>query len=163
MGITGESRKFAPRPVLIILACSVALAAVAASASGAVNIPWSRFPQLLWRGADSGDMALHNVLFQIRLPRVLFSMVTGAALAATGVAMQALFRNPLAEPGLVGISSGAALGAVCAITMAASSFFAVAGAAFLGGLLSTFIAYSVGCRHRGVAGLLLAGVAINAI
>lgn len=163
MGITGVSRKFAPRPVLILLACSLTLAALAASASGAVNIPWARFPHLLWGGADSADIALHNVLFQIRLPRVLFSIVTGAALAAAGVAMQALFRNPLAEPGLVGISSGAALGAVCAIIVAARSFFTIAGAAFLGGLLATFLAYSIGRRHRGVASLLLAGVAINAV
>src|SRR3546814_16222780 len=86
-----------------------------------------------------------------------------AALAATGVTMQALVRNCLAEPGLVGISSGAALGAVCAIVLTAGGFVLIAGSAFLGSLGATFLAYAIGRRYRGVAGLLLAGVAINAM
>lgn len=155
--------KLAPQPVLAILACGLALATLAASASGAVPIPWGSFPRLLWGQLGPGDMLLHNVLMDIRLPRVLFSAVAGAALAATGVAMQALFRNPLAEPGLVGISSGAALGAVFAIVMTAGSFLIIAGSAFLGSLLATFLAYSIGRRYNGVAGLLLAGIAINTI
>src|SRR5690606_7322036 len=97
----------------------------------------SSIPRLLWGDPAADDMLLHNVLLQIRVPRVLFSIVTGAALAATGVTMQALFRNPLAEPGLVGISSGAALGAVCAIVMTAGGFLMVAASAFAGSLLAT--------------------------
>lgn len=155
--------KLAPQPVLALLAGGLMLAALAASASGAVAIPWGSFPRLLWGELTPDDMLLHNVLMDIRLPRVLFSAVAGAALAATGVAMQALFRNPLAEPGLVGISSGAALGAVFAIVMTAGSFFTIACAAFLGSLLATFLAYSIGRRYNGVAGLLLAGIAINTI
>ncbi|WP_073106100.1 FecCD family ABC transporter permease [Pollutimonas bauzanensis] len=158
-----DSRKLAPRPVLACLACCLALAALAASASGAVFIPWASFPRLLWGHLLPGDDLLRNVLVDIRLPRVLFSAMTGAALAATGVTMQALFRNPLAEPGLVGISSGAALGAVCAIVMTAGGFLTVAAAAFGGSLLATWLAYSIGRRYRGVAGLLLAGIAINTI
>ncbi|HUG58282.1 MAG TPA: iron chelate uptake ABC transporter family permease subunit [Candidimonas sp.] len=143
--------------------CCLVLAALAASASGAVSIPWDRYPRLLWGELAPDDVLLHKVLLDIRLPRVLFSSMTGAALAVTGVTMQALFRNPLAEPGLVGISSGAALGAVFAIVMTAGSFFVVASAAFCGSLLATFLAYSIGRRYRGVAGLLLAGIAINTI
>lgn len=155
--------KLAPQPVLALLLCGLILAAVGASASGALTIPWGRFPHLLWGELAPGDLLLHKVLLDIRLPRVLFSAVAGAALAATGVAMQALFRNPLAEPGLVGISSGAALGAVFAIVMTAGSFFIIAGSAFLGSLLATFLAYSIGRRYNGVAGLLLAGIAINTV
>lgn len=157
------SRKLAPQPVLIALLCCLAAAALVSSASGALHIPWASIPRLLWGEPGAEDALLHNVLLYIRLPRVLFSIVAGAALAATGVTMQALFRNPLAEPGLVGISSGAALGAVCAIVMTAGGFFLVAASAFAGSLLATFLAYSIGRRYRGVAGLLLAGIAINTV
>ncbi|MDN5863559.1 MAG: iron ABC transporter permease, partial [Salinisphaera sp.] len=92
--------------------CLLVVVALAASASGAVHIPWGDIPGLLWGIPAPGETLLRNVLLDIRVPRVLFGAMAGAALAATGVTMQALFRNPLAEPGLVGISSGAALGAV---------------------------------------------------
>lgn len=163
MRVYSAPGKLAPQPVLIFLVFCLALAALAASASGAVAIPWGSFPRLLWGELAPDDMLIHNVLLDIRLPRVLFSTIVGAALAATGVTMQALFRNPLAEPGLVGISSGAALGAVFAIVMTAGSFFIIGAAAFLGSLVATFLAYSIGRRYNGVAGLLLAGIAINTI
>ncbi|WP_370632047.1 FecCD family ABC transporter permease [Pusillimonas sp. MFBS29] len=163
MATVSGSHKYAPQPVLIGLLCCLVLAGLVSGASGALQIPWSRMPYLLWGDVAPDDALMQNVLLQIRLPRVLFSAVTGAALAATGVTMQALFRNPLAEPGLVGISSGAALGAVCAIVMTAGGFFLVAAFAFAGSLLATFLAYSVGRRFPGVAGLLLAGIAINTV
>ena len=157
------SGRLAPRPALAWLAVCLLLAALAASASGAMPIPWSRLPTLLWGEAQPGDRLLRSVLLDIRLPRVLLSMTAGAALAVAGAAMQALFRNPLAEPGLVGISSGSALGAVCAIVAGASGQPAVAGAAFVGGLGATFLAYGAGRRYPGMAGLLLAGIAINTL
>ena len=67
-------------------------------------------------------MLWRNVLIDIRLPRVLFAVVAGAGLAVSGAAMQALFRNPLAEPGLIGITAGGALGAVGAIVLTAGGF-----------------------------------------
>lgn len=147
-----------------LLGVALAVVALAACASGAVTIPWLRLSHLLFADSLSPqDAMLRSVLLDIRVPRVLFSGVTGAVLAATGVVMQALFRNPLAEPGLVGISSGAALGAVLAIVLTAGGFAAVAGSAFLGSLAATFLAYAIGSRYRGVAGLLLAGIAINAL
>lgn len=163
MNIRPGPGRLSPQSVLLVLAACLALAALAASASGAVRIPWTSFPRLLWGEPGPGEELLQNVLFDIRMPRVLFCAVAGAALAVSGVTMQALFRNPLAEPGLVGTSSGAALGAVCAIVMTAGGFFMVASAAFLGSLGATFLAYSIGRRYRGVAGLLLAGVAINTV
>lgn len=163
MRIVTPSRKLAPRPLLAALAICLVLVALGASASGAVFIPWPSLPRLLWGELGPGDKLLHDILVEIRLPRVVFSAVVGGALAATGVAMQALFRNPLAEPGLVGISAGAALGAVTAIVMTAGGFFVIAAAAFTGSLCATFLAYAVGSRYPGVAGLLLAGIAINAI
>lgn len=163
MHIMSDSQKLAPQTVLVALVCCLVVATLASSASGAVHIPWGSIPRLLWGVPEAGDTLLQNVLLHIRLPRVLFSIVAGAALAVTGVTMQALFRNPLAEPGLVGISAGAALGAVCAIVLLAGGFFVVATAAFIGSLGATFLAYSIGRRYRGVAGLLLAGIAINTV
>ncbi|EJO32912.1 FecCD family ABC transporter permease [Achromobacter marplatensis] len=146
-----------------LLTAALVLAALAATAHGAVAIPLRELPSLLW-GAPTPESALwRNVLIDIRLPRVLFAMVTGAGLAISGAAMQALFRNPLAEPGLIGISAGGALGAVAAIVLFSGGFWVTAPMAFVGSLLATLCAYAVGRRVPGVAGLLLAGVAITAM
>ncbi len=110
------------------------------------------------------------VLWEIRLPRVVLSAVIGAGLAVSGVALQALFRNPLAEPGLIGVSSSAAFGAVFIIVL--GSFFwqevavwQISGAAFLTACISTAMLYLIATRrgHTDVALMLLAGVAFNAI
>ena len=146
-----------------LLAAALMLAMMAATANGAVAIPLRELPSLLW-GAPTPETALwRNVLIDIRLPRVLFALVAGAGLAVAGAAMQALFRNPLAEPGLIGISAGGALGAVAAIVLTSGGFWVTAPAAFAGSLLATLCAYAVGRRVPGVAGLLLAGVAITAM
>jgi iron complex transport system permease protein len=106
-------------------------------------------------------------LWLIRIPRLLMAVVVGAALATAGVVMQGVFRNPLAEPGVIGISSGAAVGASAAIVFGLS----FAGAltlpllAFLGGLLATLVVYSA-ARADGrteVVTLVLTGIAVNAI
>jgi len=153
------------RSVLVLAGLGVALliALLLAVTSGAVEIPWRMLPAIVSGRSEDAAPLLRQVFLEIRLPRVLFSAVVGAALAVTGVAMQALFRNPLAEPGLVGISSGGALGAVSAIVLTAGGFFVIATAAFAGSLLATFLAYLLGRRYPGVAGLLLAGIAVNAI
>ncbi|MBO1013086.1 iron ABC transporter permease [Achromobacter sp. SD115] len=146
-----------------LLAAALAVAVVAATANGAVAIPLRELPSLLW-GAPTPENALwRNVLIDIRLPRVLFALVAGAGLAVSGAAMQALFRNPLAEPGLIGISAGGALGAVAAIVLTSGGFWITAPSAFAGSLVATLCAYAVGRRVPGVAGLLLAGVAITAM
>ncbi len=161
--MSSGSRKLAPRLVMAMLAAAVVLAMLAAAAGGAVAIPWARIPGLLWGAQEPGEALLRNILVDIRLPRVLFSALAGAALALTGAVIQALFRNPLAEPGLVGISAGGALGAVAAIVLTSGGFVAIAVSAFAGSLLATFMAYGIGRRHPGVAGILLAGIAINAV
>lgn len=155
----------ARRSLLVLGGLSTALLAalLLAATSGAVDIPWRMLPAILSGSVEDVPPVLRQVFLDIRLPRVIFSAVVGAALAVTGVAMQALFRNPLAEPGLVGISSGGALGAVSAIVLTAGGFFVIASAAFAGSLLATFLAYLLGRRYPGVAGLLLAGIAVNAI
>ncbi|HIE40701.1 MAG TPA: iron ABC transporter permease [Thiomicrorhabdus sp.] len=110
------------------------------------------------------------ILWEIRLPRVLLAAVIGAGLAISGVALQALFRNPLAEPGLIGVSSSAALGAVFVIVLGGAlwqevTVWQISAAAFLLASFSTVMLYKISTRqgHTDVALMLLAGVAFNAI
>jgi len=113
------------------------------------------------------------ILMNIRLPRVMLGLLVGAALGMGGAALQGLFRNPLADPGLLGISSGAALGAVTVIVLGTAWLgrFAVGMtgilmplAAFLGGLAATMAVYAISRRHGRIerGAMLLAGVAVNA-
>lgn len=116
-----------------------------------------------WVPADPLD---ERSIQNVRLPRILMSILVGALLAVAGAVMQAIFGNPLAEPGVVGISSGAAVGAAAAISFGATLLggWSVAIAAFIGGLLATLVVYST-ARSRGrteVVTLLLTGVAVNA-
>jgi len=114
------------------------------------------------------------VIHQIRLPRTLLCLVIGAILALSGTVMQGLFRNPLAEPGIIGVSAGAGLGVAIAIVVFSSiamqypllmNIAAVPLFAFLGGALTTLLVYSLGTSKNGtsVAVMLLAGVAIGAL
>lgn len=130
---------------------------------GAVYIPWTDIPRFLWGDILPQEEVLRKVLIDIRLPRLLLALLAGAILATAGVVMQALFRNPLAEPGLMGVSAGASLGAVAAIVLFGAGLSIIAPLAFIGSLAATMLAYLVGKRFGGSAGLLLAGVAINAI
>ena len=156
-----------PRPplsVFMALCAVLVVSALWASASGALSIPHGKLLPLLWSGATDGDDVIwRNVLIEVRLPRIVLAVTVGAALALSGAVMQALFRNPLAEPGLIGISLGGAAGAVSAIVLGAEGLFGIAPAAFGGSLIATALAYRLGTQRPGVANLLLAGVAINAI
>jgi iron complex transport system permease protein len=114
------------------------------------------------------------IVKDIRLPRVLLGALVGAALAVSGAVMQGLFRNPLADPAIVGVSSGAALGAVCTIvlgTTVLAPLVAVLGiytlplSAFAGGLAVTLVLYAIATRRgrTSIATMLLAGIALGAI
>lgn len=114
------------------------------------------------------------VIAQIRLPRVVFGLLVGAALGGSGAALQVMFQNPLADPGLIGISSGAAFGAVSAIVVGGTlapgfmnwaSYYAVPAMAFVGAAGATMLIVAVGQANGrvDVAMMLLAGIAINAI
>ncbi len=114
------------------------------------------------------------ILMDIRLPRLAMGLLIGAALAMSGALMQGLFRNPLADPGIVGVGAGAGLGAVLAIVlggMLPASIAAIVGihlvpvAAFLGGWASTLLLYKVATRggQTSVATMLLAGIALGAL
>lgn len=122
------------------------------------------------------DVSLRDkvVLMDIRLPRMVMGILVGASLAVSGALMQGLFRNPLADPGLVGVSAGAALAAVSIIVLSAYlpalltdflGYYIVPAGAFLGGWGSTLILYRVATRQgqTSVATMLLAGIALGAL
>lgn len=149
-------------------AFTLALAAIAGLAAGAVAIPPGAVLAAL--AGVGNDAVAAAVVVDLRLPRVLTGCLVGAALAVAGAAMQGLFRNPLADPGLVGVSSGAALGAVFVIVVlgdaaAPSRPLLLPFAAFLGALLATVVIQRLATfdGRTTTAMLLLAGIAINAI
>jgi iron complex transport system permease protein len=112
------------------------------------------------------DPVIESTLWVVRFPRIAMALAVGAALATAGAVMQAVFGNPLAEPGVVGVSSGAALGAATAIVLGLAAYGEglVAALAFVGGLLATLLVYLVS-RANGrteVVTLLLTGIAVNA-
>lgn len=125
-----------------------------------------------WLGLGSSDNYLLTIVNNIRLPRVVLAILVGAILAISGASLQGLCRNPLADPGLLGISSGAAVGAVFVIVMANKlsipSFvepYLIPLAAIIGAAIATFTIYRL-AQVKGamqIATLLLAGVAVNAL
>lgn len=166
------------RPLFLLLGFLLLLVVWLSLALGPVSLPLGDTLRALARlvglpvAADSLGQA-ELIVGQIRLPRTLLGVATGGVLALAGVAMQGLFRNPLADPGLIGVSSGAALGAAIAIVFGASvgglpeafAPYLLSACAFAGGLLVTALVYRLG-RHNGqtnVATMLLAGVALTAL
>lgn len=130
----------------------------------------------LWAGVGSGEVDTRDfvIIWEIRMPRVLMGVLVGASLAVSGAVMQGLFRNPLADPGLIGVSSGAGFGAVAAIVLGGLlplsiqvlvGYYMVPFAAFLGGWATTIMLYVVATRNgrTSVATMLLAGIALAAL
>lgn len=115
----------------------------------------------LLTGADGS--AADALITKIRLPRVLMSMLVGGALSVAGAAMQAVFRNPLAEPGITGVGAGAATVAVAMIVtgIGSSQSWAMPLGAFVGALAATAIVQAVGLRSASNSTLLLVGIALN--
>lgn len=156
--------------LLLICSLLLAVAVVAATSAGAVSIPWLSTAKIVFAqmsGIQLGgwDAAHETIILQIRLPRVLVAALVGGALSVCGAVMQALFRNPMADPGIIGVSSGGSLGAVTAIYLGLAHlhYLLVPAAAFCGAVLATFFVYLL-ATSRGqtqMATLLLAGIAVS--
>jgi iron complex transport system permease protein len=181
------------RPYLPTLAL-LALALLFSIAIGAVVIPPGLLTQAMlarglgWAAPDGWTPTFEAILFKLRLPHTILMLLTGAALAGSGAAYQGLFRNPLADPYLIGVASGAGLGAVLAMSLFpaatgavtltgatppdvtrnwasdALGLYAVPAAAFVGALITVGLVYTL--AHRGTLApnttLILAGVAVSA-
>ncbi|VEH04765.1 iron ABC transporter permease [Corynebacterium kutscheri] len=144
--------------LLIVVLLSIAL--------GQYYVPVQDILPILLGGSDSAGLA-SSVVWEIRLPRIILGLLVGAALGVAGTLMQALFANPLAEPSIIGVTSGAGVGAALVIVfeIAILGTFTVPVAAFITALMVTGIIYQL-ARHNGrvaVVNLILTGIAINAV
>ncbi|GAA4341789.1 iron ABC transporter permease [Mucilaginibacter gynuensis] len=165
--------------IYAVLVIALILAGAFSVGLGAVSIPVPEVFALLLHKAGIRNIANVNeqhqvIIFIVRMPRLLLAILVGAALGISGASIQGIFRNPLAEPGLVGISAGASLMAVAVIGLETTflaglsnvlGYYLLAFAAFAGAGITAFIIYQLS-RHDGkpnVATMLLAGIAINAL
>jgi ABC-type Fe3+-siderophore transport system, permease component len=119
----------------------------------------------IWHALTArGDSPQDTIVFDLRLPRVLIGLLTGACLAASGAILQGVMRNPLADPGVIGVSSGAGLAAVITMVLLPQLSYLLPAAAFLGALVSSVIIYSLSWDKGASPGkIVLAGIALNAL
>ena len=154
----------APRALAYVLAAG-ALLALTALAFAVGRYPLSLAEVLFALAGQAADPTVSTVVMQVRGPRVLAALLVGAALAAAGTAYQGMFRNPLVSPDILGVSTGAALGAVLSIFFSTSIFLTQL-FAFAGGLAAVGLVYGVGSRLRGhdpLLALVLTGVVIGTL
>lgn len=152
--------------ILISLGVLLIISAIFATGiGGSAAVRPGDVPRVIWHhlgGPMSTSEMLDLIVWQIRLPRIALALLVGASLAVAGALMQSLFHNPMADPYIVGVSSGAALGAVLAVTLgfATRSFFA-----FTGALAVTGLVYALSRRAGRVpiGTLLLTGIAIGGL
>nr|WP_202238499.1 iron ABC transporter permease [Streptomyces sp. SN-593] len=174
MPVTGHRRT---RVTVLFAGLALALVAVslASAALGQYGIGFGdvaasvlhRASGPLHLGHPVPDHFAEETLWQVRMPRVVMSLLVGAGLACAGALMQGVFGNPLADPGVIGVSSGAAIGAAVVIVTGFSAFgaFTVPAAAFCTGLAATLLVYALS-RSGGrteVVTLVLTGIAVNAV
>ena len=166
-----RDREIMARRLLATLCFLLPLALLAALTWGSVNISMSESLRAITQlFQQSGDQA-SVIIGQIRLPRALLAALVGAMLGISGAAMQGIFRNPLADPSLIGVTAGASLGASLMIAGAGSWIVGLGGlglislGAFIGGVLTVMIVYRLASSEHGtsVATMLLAGIAITAL
>ncbi|CAN5355430.1 iron ABC transporter permease [soil metagenome] len=170
-GLSGRVRRArVVAALLIVLLLATALLSIA---SGPVPLSLGTVLDVLRGSAAAADRD-STIVWQIRMPRTILAMLVGGALALAGTIMQGLFRNPLADPGFVGVSSGASFAAIVIIVLAhpwlgtaesPAIVYALPVAAFLGALVSTILVYRIATRRgqTSVAIMLLGGIAIAAL
>jgi iron complex transport system permease protein len=170
---TSQTRRRNYRLVMAILVAALAAAVVTAAVVGAAGLSIGQalraFAALVGHGPDAtGDFPewAPRLLLDLRLPRIVLALVVGAALSTAGASFQGIFRNPLAEPYLLGVSAGAALGATIAIVwkpLTALGIYTLPLLAFVGAVLAAFLVYRVATigGHTSASSLLLSGVAVG--
>ncbi len=168
MSASVGSRRFI---ILVLMTASLLGSLFAGLLLGPADIPITKIPGILL-GSFTGQALLENswmesILIDVRLPRILVGALAGSCLAICGAVMQGMFRNPLASPSILGVSSGASLGAVISLYLGLASVSAwiLPLFAFVGGGLTLFIVYHIASQrgHAAVGTLLLAGIAMAAL
>ena len=164
-------RRFSARSLITTLTIVLPVVALVSLVTGTVNIAIIDALNALL--GNETHQQIGTILFDIRLPRIVMAIFVGAVLASTGAVMQGLFRNPLADPSLIGVSSGASVGATLMIVTAGGfiqsgalvGLSLVAVGAFVGGFTATLLVYRLATSGIGtsVTTMLLAGIAIAAL
>ncbi|GAA1533562.1 iron ABC transporter permease [Actinomadura kijaniata] len=154
----------------LVLAAVLAVSVVVAIGLGATVVPPEETARYLWAALSGGrigadEASTYQIIWQIRTPRVLLAALVGAGLSAIGVAIQALVRNPLADPFVLGVSSGASVGAVVVTVtggLAALGVYAVSTGAFAGALAASLLVYAASSSRGALSPLrlVLTGVAL---
>ncbi|MFF3401589.1 FecCD family ABC transporter permease [Streptomyces sp. NPDC002659] len=169
----GRAEKAVQRRTYLLtgsLVLSLLVLSLLSAGLGAYDIPLSDVVSSLQHRVGLGGHALdrvgESVLWNVRLPRVVLALLVGASLGCAGALMQGVFGNPLAEPAIIGIASGAAVGAVGAVALGLSFLgnWTVTACAFVAGLVTVLVVYSLS-RSGGrteVVTLILTGIAVNA-
>jgi len=171
--VTAGDRQHRARRAMVGLSLLLAVVSLLSLTVGASGASLGAALGQLVRGEAIGTREA-VILFDIRLPRLVMGILVGASLAVSGAVMQGLFRNPLADPGLVGVGAGAGLGAISAIVLGtllplalqeALSYYLVPVAAFIGGWLTTILLYRISTSRgrTSVAVMLLGGIALGAL
>lgn len=146
----------------VLLAVALAAAAAISARTGAVAVPGGE----LWGALTDADHPLHAVLWQVRIPRIATAALVGAALAVSGALLQTVVRNPLADPGLLGVNAGAGLAAMLTIVLFPGRTLLLPVIAFGGALAAVVLillaAWGTG-RRLGPLKIILSGVAVQAI
>lgn len=169
-----NKHKFVTIILVIALIIAIIVSAIFAIAIGQVAIPFSDVATVIWHKIIGNNASEYNmiedIIWQVRMPRVILAIVVGAGLALCGAIMQAIVKNPMADPYILGVSSGASLGATFAIMLGAS-FTGVIGnmgvsfSAFFGALLATICVLFVASYKSQISSvkLVLSGMVINAL
>lgn len=150
------------RRTFLVLCALLPLAMLLATSAGSVRLPWRGV-----LGLTPLDAAGQTILWSVRLPRVLLAALVGGGLAVVGAALQSVFRNPLADASLLGVSSGAALGAVVAVHLgwASQLFLSLPLCAFAGAMVTVLAVYVLAhaSGRPSLHGLLLTGLAVSSL
>lgn len=149
--------------LLVVLCTALPLSLVCGAGLGASGLSWGEVLRYLWAGVTGGSIApdqvsAYTIVWELRLPRAVLAAVVGAGLSAIGVAVQAMVRNALADPFVLGISSGAAVGANAVLIFGAFAtlgLWALSTAAFLSALLAMALVYTIARTPRGLTPLRL--------
>jgi iron complex transport system permease protein len=170
MGKLREDRAEKKYKIIQLLVFLLVLVVIAAASIGAVYVPFMDTVKIILKNmgilkTDIINSGQESIIFYVRLPRVIVAMLVGAALSTSGCVMQSMFKNPMADPGIIGVSSGASLGAVAAIALQLTSknlyimpVFAIAGA-----LMAAWLIFMISSRGGKipVLTLILSGIAVS--
>ena len=157
--MVSSERNKTEKTFLIICLLAVILSAILGICAGSVKVSLSEFISSVISGIDNLDS---RIILYSRIPRVLACLLSGSALAVSGVIIQSVLENPLAAPSIIGVNSGAGFAAVIAIALFPDNISAIPAAAFIGAVLTVMLVYLIAVKNgASKITLVLAGVAVS--